>query len=95
MLTRGGNQRGGVLAKSVIEMTAITIATTITGTSSTMPTAVMTESIEKTRSMAMICTMAPTGLPELFFGPSSSSLCSTFLWISDLGWKDCRDATSA
>jgi carotenoid cleavage dioxygenase-like enzyme len=44
-----------VFAENIIIPTAITIAITITGISSAMPTAVMTESNEKTISIMAIC----------------------------------------
>ena len=44
-------------AKTIISATEAITAATITATSSTMPTAVMMESSENTRSMRMICTM--------------------------------------
>ena len=43
------------LANSIIRPTEQTTAAIITRTSSTMPTAVMMESSEKTRSITMIC----------------------------------------
>ena len=51
----------GLLATS-IRITATITAAIITGRSLTMPTAVMTESSENTRSSAMICTIA---MPKL------------------------------
>ena len=45
---------------TIMVSTAMTMAVTITGRLSVMPTAVITESSEKTMSMSMICTMAPT-----------------------------------
>ncbi|MCY1553019.1 hypothetical protein D9M68_894610 [compost metagenome] len=48
-----------VPAESIITITEITMAATITGTLSTRPTAVITESREKTMSMIAICTMMP------------------------------------
>ena len=44
-------------ANSIISRTDTMTAAIITATSSTMPTAVMTESSENTMSMMMICTM--------------------------------------
>ena len=47
------------MAKSMMAM-AITIAAIMIATSSTIPTAVITESSEKTMSSTMICATTPT-----------------------------------
>ena len=64
------------LANSIIKPTETTTAATMIRTSSTMPTAVMMESSENTRSITMICKItavkvALTTLPPWSSSPSS------------------------
>ena len=68
-------------AKTIITPTAITIAVTMTGTWSAIPTAVITESSEKTMSSSRIWMItalneAPGGTSRAWLPPSSLS------WIS-------------
>ena len=69
-------------AASIITSTAATMAATITGRSSTKPTAVMTESSENTTSITAICASTPkkpTLEPPLRAAAGSASIA---LWIS-------------
>jgi len=60
------------LADSIITPTEMTTAMIITGRSRAMPTAVITESREKTMSSSMICTSTPENDGGIFFTPSPS-----------------------
>ncbi len=69
-------------ADSIITPTAITTATIMTVTDSAMPTAVMTESSEKTMSSSRIWKM--TDPNDICLAPASAwaSSPSSLLWIS-------------
>ncbi len=67
-------------AQSIITSTATMIAATITGTWETMPTAVITESREKTMSMIAIWMMVPMKPPADPFGSSPLSSSPSRPW---------------
>ena len=69
-------------ATNIIRPIDSTTAAIMTGSSSTMPTAVMTESSEKTRSTRMIWTMIAANVADFPLPPPWSSSPSSLAWIS-------------